>query len=278
MDTFSLYIILPDSDEDFVLLGDDISAYIDIPKQLSEIKKLFPQKNYILFYSGNNIDCFCRKANLICGGEYLGKINNQITSLIGRNSRNVDNIVKLQVNHFYYRWDLDNPTNNAYENSNLIISAAKTRGDSSKQVAIVSFKESEWDRDILPIIEDSKQEGGLPSLSIIHYFYPYSTFIEWYNEWTSARTFSLLNVSLFERTNYIYPKTKRRIYKNISTGEIPPRAYYWYYDFFHKDNTEHFEVFDSAGHHVGEANTNGEIDETKKDSKKSINGILFGHK
>ena len=272
MDTLSLYIILPDNDEDFVLLGDGISAYMDIPKQLLEIKKLFSHKtSYTLFYSGNNIECFCSKANTICGGSYLEQIESQIRHLIGNNSRNVDVTVKPKVNHFLYRWDLNNPTNNTYENSNLIISAVETYCNFTKEVAMVSFKESEWDRDILPIIEDSKQESGLPLISNIPYFYPYSTFIEWYKERSSDRTFSLLDVSVFERTSYIYPKTKRRIYKKTSTGE------YWYYDFFHKDNKEHFEVFNTTGQHVGEANINGEIDVTKKDAKKSINRLLFGH-
>ena len=73
----------------------------------------------------------------------------------------------------------------------------------------------------------------------------------------------------FERTNFLH--AKMRIYKNLSSGD------YWYYDYFHKDNKEHFEVFDSTGHHKGEANMNGVIDTTKRDSSKSIVSILYGH-
>ena len=62
-----------------------------------------------------------------------------------------------------------------------------------------------------------------------------------------------------------------RIYRNLTSGD------YWYYDYFHKDNKEHFEVFDATGHHKGEANVNGVIDTTKRDSSKSIVSILYGH-
>lgn len=70
----------------------------------------------------------------------------------------------------------------------------------------------------------------------------------------------------FARTNKIYDK--QSIYKEIATN------FYWYYDYFHKDNKEHFEVFDRTGNHLGEASNNGVIDFSKADSTKSIKSIL----
>lgn len=269
MNTLSLYIIFPDSDEDFISLGDDILAYMAIPKQLLEIKETFPKNTfYTLFYSASNIHSFCNKADIICGGKYLEQINSQIKNLIGNHSCNVDVTIRPKVN-YYYRWNLDNPSNNTYENSNLIISATQTYGNSTTKVAIVSFKESEWNRDVLPIITDAKHIKELPIISNIPYFYPYYSFIEWYKENSNNRTFSLLNVDEFERTNYLHDKM--RIYRNLSSGD------YWYYDYFHKDNKEHFEVFDATGHHKGEANINGVIDTTKRDSSKSIAKVINGH-
>ena len=40
------------------------------------------------------------------------------------------------------------------------------------------------------------------------------------------------------------------------------------------DNKEHYEVFDNTGNHLGEAEMNGVLDETKKDKTKSIRGII----
>lgn len=270
MDVVSIFVAFPDCDEDFVSLGDNISVYNDIPKQFMELKRVFPAKNdYRIFYSSTNILAFCQKANTICGGKYLDKLESSMRQLIGNNSINIDTAIQYKADQYYYRWNIDNLENVLFEDSVLIKSAAQKYHESTKYSVIVSFKESEWKRDILPIIIDAKHVKGLPSISNIPYFYPYYSFIEWYKEIYNRRSFSLLNVNEFERTNFLH--AKMRIYKNLSSGD------YWYYDYFHKDNKEHFEVFDSTGHHKGEANMNGVIDTTKRDSSKSIVSILYGH-
>jgi len=272
MDVISIFVVFPDCDEDFILLGDDISVYNDIPKQFIEIKKVFPARsNYRIFYSSTNIKSFCRKADEICGGKYLDKLESSMRQLIGNNSSNVDTFIQYRTDCYYYRWNINKPEDNVSENIALIKSAAQKYKEETIPSVIVSFKELEWNRDILPIIIDAKHVTGLPVISNIPYFYPYYSLIEWYKELTENRSFSVLDVTKFERTNYVYTPSKRRIYKNLSSGD------FWYYDYFHKDNEEHFEVFDSSGHHKGEANVYGVINTTKKDSNKSIAKILFGH-
>lgn len=271
MNTISLYILFPDSDDDFVSLGDDISIYHEILKQFMELKASFPQRTYYkLFYSSINIKNFCLKAGAICGGTYLDKLESKMRYLVGNNSCNTDTNSFYKQEYFYYRWCLSEPNKNVFENSVLIRSAAQ-RNIEKEPIAVVSFNANAWHRDVLPIIIDAAQIKDFPVISNIPYFYPYGSFIEWYRDSINNRGFSLLDVSSFERTNYIYPPTKRRIYKHIETGD------YWYYDYFHKDNIEHFEVFDSTGLHKGEADIKGNIDESKKDRNKSIIDIIFGH-
>jgi hypothetical protein len=69
----------------------------------------------------------------------------------------------------------------------------------------------------------------------------------------------LENECRFTRTG----KTEQgqQVYKEIGTNR------YWYLDNFHKN---HYEVFDSQCNHIGEANLNGTIDESKKDNTKTI--------
>lgn len=271
MNTISLYVLFPDSDDDFVSLGDDIFIYHEILKQFMKLKESFPKRTlYRLFYSSSNIKNFCLKAGTICGGTYLDKLESKMRYLVGNNSYNTDTYPYYKSEYSYYRWCLTEPNKNVFENSVLIKSAAQ-KNTEEEPTAIVSFNTNEWDRDVLPIIIDATHIKGFPAMSNIPYFYPYGSFIEWYRSLINNRNFSLLDVSRFERTNYIYPHTKRRIYKHIETGD------YWYYDFFHKDNIEHFEVYDATGRHKGEADINGDIDETKKDSNKSIDYIIHGH-
>lgn len=78
---------------------------------------------------------------------------------------------------------------------------------------------------------------------------------------TGFFTFSLDSVE-FEKCAGINPIQGASVYKEKSTG------YYWYMDMFHKT---HYEVFDGTGkEHIGEADLNGNIDRSKKDSKKHI--------
>lgn len=271
MNTISLFVLFPDSDDDFVVLGDDISVYHEILKQFMELKNSFPQRTlYRLFYSSINIKNFCLKAGTICGGTYLDKLESTMRHLIGNNNCNTDTNPCYIPEYIYYRWCLSEPNKNVFENSVLIRFAAQ-RNIEKEPIAIVSFNANAWHRDVLPIIIDAIHIKDFPAISNIPYFYPYGSFIEWYRGLINNREFSLLDVSRFERTNYIYPPTKKRIYKHIETGD------YWYYDFFHKDNIEHFEVFDATGRHKGESDMNGNIDETKKDSKKNISDIILGH-
>jgi len=272
MNEVLIFFVFPDCDEDFILLGDDISVYTNIPNQFMEIKRIFPARNnYKIFYSHINIQAFCRKADEICGGKYLNKLKSSMQQLIGRNSCNIDTSIQYKKDHCYYRWNIDNLTDIEFENSALIKTAAHKNYEEAKSSVIISFKESEWNRDILPVIIDAKHVTDLPIISNIPYFYPYHSFIEWYKELSDNRDFSLLDVTKFERTNYVYAPSKSRIYKSLSSGD------FWYYDYSHKDNKEHFEVFDSIGRHKGESNINGKLDVTKKDDKKSITRILNGH-
>ena len=63
---------------------------------------------------------------------------------------------------------------------------------------------------------------------------------------------------------------KQRIYQRIEDGN------YWYFDFYHRENKIHYEVFDVAGSHLGEANAEGALVDGKADAKKSISKILHG--
>ncbi|WP_232231722.1 hypothetical protein [Coleofasciculus chthonoplastes] len=74
----------------------------------------------------------------------------------------------------------------------------------------------------------------------------------------------LRDTKRFKRTRIRYDE--RVVYCEISTGK------YWYVDNLHYGKAAHLEVFDKTGQrHLGEADLQGEIDESKSDSEKTIN-------
>lgn len=101
----------------------------------------------------------------------------------------------------------------------------------------------------------------------------------YYTGWDTSKFDCLHNIQLIvksasEKTNrdlfVVTPLVwgKQRIYRKKSDGS------YWYFDFFHKDNKLHYEVFDSEGKHMGEADMNGIVNYSKKDSNKLIVNLI----
>ncbi|MEQ8536229.1 MAG: hypothetical protein RIB93_01990 [Coleofasciculus sp. D1-CHI-01] len=73
----------------------------------------------------------------------------------------------------------------------------------------------------------------------------------------------LRDAQKFKKTKIRYDE--RVVYCEISTGK------YWYVDNLHYGKAAHLEVFDKTGHrHLGEADLQGEIDESKSDSDKTL--------
>lgn len=60
----------------------------------------------------------------------------------------------------------------------------------------------------------------------------------------------------------------KNYYKEKSTG------HYWCYDYFYKDNREHYEVFDTQGDHICEADKEGRPIIDSKDKTKNIKDLL----
>jgi hypothetical protein len=89
--------------------------------------------------------------------------------------------------------------------------------------------------------------------------------LEWFSSLDSL-DFSLYDKRRFQKTQLKW--IKQSIFKEFTTN------YYWYFDFFHKDNKRHYEVFDSLGDHIGEANEQGFIQQGTSDIRKSIRHLI----
>jgi len=73
---------------------------------------------------------------------------------------------------------------------------------------------------------------------------------------------TILSGTQFKKTALICQG--RNIYQELATHR------YWFVDNLHYGKAAHLEVFDKTGKHIGEADLQGNIDDSKRDSKKTI--------
>ena len=266
MEKLNIFLKFPESADEILALGDDIDKYHSIVKDLALVKQLMDNE-YHFYYDAENISTFCKNATLLIQEKYLGNIKKQLQSLLNKRATNIVEQPLFQSDCCYFQW---NGSTTCLSQDHILSSATEKHiAEKGQKTIVISFLcEDPWNRGILPMIKDAPHHPELPILSNIPYFNPIGTFVEWNKVRTENRTISLSDVAKFERTEKIWERTGQRIYRERKTKR------YWYYDFFHKDNKEHYEVFDCFGEHLGEANTNGYLDTSKKDSSKSIHFIL----
>lgn len=271
MDSVDIFILFPETDEEILALGDDLGRYHDIVHELQALKKELEGFKYRLYYDSENLKSFISQAKRICDEKYLGDPIQQLRFLLGSRTTNVRKQCNVRPDCTYCKWDLHRLSVEevAYIIKSSVEQTAVAPGGT--EVVVVAFMaEDSLQRDMLPVIKDALHIEGLPKLYNIHYFNPVNTFIQWRRSKLGNRAFSLQDVTRFERTSFVYGSSKQRIYKEISTSR------YWYYDYFHKDNREHYEVFNMDGTHYAEADENGSIDRTRQDDSKSIKDIIHG--
>lgn len=271
MKKLNIFLLFPQSDDEIYTLNGGEDEWREIVKDLKSIIDAVRNSNYTLkiFYDSYNISTFCTNAKGFTEGTYWDNARNQLLSLLRKDSIDVSKNSLYKHDCSYYRWDYSTVT--CPIEKDILKSATEKfiEREEGEETIIISFLLNDsWERDIMPMIKDAPHYRNLPQLSNIPYFNPIGSFMEWHNSLINNVQFSLLNVAKFERTKYIWPRSKQRIYKERSNNR------YWYYDFYHKESNEHYEVFDDNGNHIGEANCNGEVDELKKDNNKSISDII----
>jgi len=260
MNSLYIFLLFPESDEEVLDLCYNSDCNL-ICHNLDLIKSILRGKErYEFFYDSENISEFKNKVQQICDGDESA-IFKLIRNSIGNHSKNVEKVQSIERDCTYYLWKLSSGYVDC-ANKELAV-AAEYSNQENVDVAVISFYKK-GKRDVLPVIKDAHHHKELPKLYLLEYFESALSFIEWYKYTSENRKFNLRDVSRFEKTHRVYSESKEPIYKEIDTG------YYWYYDYYHKDNKEHYEVFDKKGDHLGEANINGNLDSSKKDRNKRI--------
>lgn len=260
----------------FILLPNGNEVYdMNLDKEtLSEMMTpLMQVKNYAsahdirlrIYYDIDNITTFMKDAEgIVDDGTYLKRPSSVLRSFISSQSTDVQKKMLLEAECCYIRWD--SLTFISIPDVPLIVKSAY---ESPEATCVFSLSPNvPTDYCIVSIIKDRHYREGLPELKNIPLFYSDIACIEWMSSLLDGH-FSLLGNKDFEPTHYRW--IKQRIYRKRSDGN------YWYFDFFHRENRIHYEVFDEAGNHIGEASENGEMILDSRDENKSISQILHGN-
>ena len=118
------------------------------------------------------------------------------------------------------------------------------------------------------IIKDGAYRDNVPVLKNIPLFFSAEECVEWLSS-LLGQHFSLIGNAAFERTNMRW--IKQSIFRRKEDGS------YWYFDYFHKDNRIHYEVFDTDGDNLGEASQDGQLIPGTAKPERSISKILHGN-
>lgn len=259
------YFLFPETDEEFLKIGDDPNSYKSLIEEVRIIKfQLKTHNNFELCYDSANLNMFLSKAEILIGGKYLASCRVQLNHLFGNYTRNLNTPFLRDVECIYVHWNI----NRNIEDSNTFFSElaeSKLVEGQDKTILINISNAFHSDRDSVHIIKDAKQYNELPLLINIPIANNEIEFSQWYTSLLTPN-FSLQDKSRFRVTTYIW--VKQKIYIEITTTN------YWYYDYYHKENIRHYEVFNNQGVHLGEANINGVLNSAKADKNKRIDHII----
>lgn len=268
MNRLNIFLRFPETDEEVLEFIDNQYLCEDLSKSICQVKSYLRDKgyNYCLLYDSKNINEFKHKVAIIDDGVYLSNISTGLRKCISTYSQDIDKISIYDNSMTYAVWDCYSSTANKCFN-NVIISASEYCVSSEEDTIVWIFaKNNNYKRDIIPVVIDAPHKN--PVLSITPLCETAKDCIHWIHSIENSISFSLKDQSLFEKTQKIYHPSKQRIYKKRDDNT------FWYYDYFHHNNSEHYEVFDKNGSHIGEADMLGIIDNTKKDPQKSISGLI----
>ena len=259
------FLIFPEEDDFFVEMGDNPKDYLELLKDFSHIKdQLKLHKDFEFVYDARNVSNFIKKANQITDGKYLGKFDSQLRHLFPSNNRNIEvNTLFSKPDKVYALWRFDS----LYNRADAIYSEAaeaQVRNLEEEKVILINLDNS-FIREHIHVIIDGLHYNNLPVLVSLAHVNNEIDFIRWYKHLQSG-LFYLHDRSKFISTKYKWQK--QRICQEIKTKN------YWYYDFYHRNNKQHFEVFDPQGQHIGEASMDGIVDESQRDDNKKIDKLI----
>lgn len=261
------FLYLPETDAAFEMLHGNLDSYNEIINQLYAIKyKLKKHKDYSICYDSANVNNFLNVAHGFIQAPYLSGIKGQLQHILKYVGKDVNLPVMRNHQNVYANWII---TVSVIHSPFVIAESAESSiADNADETTICLClgNSLNTERDEIHIIKDLINETSLPALIPVKAVSSDVGFIRWITT-LSPGVFKLSGNNDFEPLSKFWKK--ERIYKHKQTGE------HWYFDFFHKGNKIHYEVFNATGAtHLGEADINGNLIAGTNDENKKISDIL----
>ncbi|WP_130855593.1 hypothetical protein [Olivibacter jilunii] len=260
------YLVFPDSDDAILALGEDPDQYMDLVRGIQLAKTLLRDTGDVdFYYDSTNVARFLTNVEVIIGETNKNEISSNLRALLKYRSQDITGNLKadyrahyMQLLNFAFN-DLPPIFVHATES---IIEAPQT----SFAILNIGGGIEHGQRNTLFIVKDYAFSRTFPTMLKIPIVDNEKELKYWLTSSFSQTGFSLDDASMFEPTNKRY--RNQRIYVELQTG------HYWYYDFFHRENKQHYEVFDSIGNHLGERDMTGQNIPNSQDNRKKIGDIL----
>jgi len=260
------FVQFPETDEAFALLHADPKLYDEVITDLLLIKKeLKAVEEFRIFYDTANLNRFLEAAKGYVEDKYITGIKNQLQYIFRFVGLDVNSPTFRDINFIYALWDISIKV----ELSSFILSESAecklNDDDNWKTICIILQRSTVSTREQVHIIKDKVDDFEMPCIIPVEAVESIIGIKRWLTLQPAGK-FNLRTNPEFIPTSKFWKREK--IYLHVPTGN------YWYFDYFHKDNKVHYEVFDNSGEiHLGEANSDGELDTSKASDKKKITFI-----
>lgn len=262
----SLFVLLPEGD---AVLGipQTKEALCSLFVPLLRVKEYARAKGISLriFFDKENIIRFKADAgDVLEDGTSLDKPVSVLRSFVSSNSTDVNKKQLLDVECSYIRWDTVTCTIDA--DVPLVVKSAFESPGAPCVLSLSPVTPTDYYK--VTLIKDRAYCEGLPKLKDIPLFFSGDECIEWLSSLLAGH-FSLVGNNAYVPTTYHW--NNQRIFEKVSDGS------FWYFDYFHRENKIHYEVFNHQGDHLGEASQDGQLMDDTADGNKTIRNILHGN-
>ena len=267
-------LLFPVTDDDVAEWAIHQEAERPILKELMAISQVVHdlKMDCSFYYDSANFNDFVQKIRILDSEKcYLSKTVEQIKGLLFRRLKDVNSWKQKDVNVCYAEWQSNTCTINV--DIPLLYKYAVDTFDKNDCIVInFNLLDANQDNEIHILKDIHPTKDCYPTISSLSLMETADDTIAWLNS-LGNEGFSLRNSLMFTPTSYLWRSSRQRIYRRNDT--LMPNTL-WYYDCFHKNNRQHFEVYNEAGDHIGEADIKGQLIPNSRDPHKSISHILHG--
>ena len=265
----NIFLLFPEQETDVLNAVAITNSFHQIPRYLHGITESARECGieYSFYYDSINFNKFADIIRVLDDKSYLAKTIEQIKNIVRSKGHDVRHQpLLLNTTYSYSIWD--SVTQSSIANVHDIVKAG---GEGvvlpDKSCCFSLMDNMPVANEQVNIIKDlsTDHQDGIPCILNLPLFFEPRSCAEWISTFHAG--FSLKNNQIFKETSYRW--NKQRIYQKISDNS------YWYFDFFHRDNKLHFEVFKFDGSYIGESSMEGKISAISHSSK-SISHILSG--